>query len=475
MKRRSKFNLSYPHNLTTDMGVLTPIGLTPVLPGDTFRHSTTALVRMMPLMAPVMHPIHVTIHHWFVPFRLLWDNWENFITGGSDGLSVPTFPTIRAPAVGGFPVGGLMDHLGQSTGVANFETSALPARAMALLYNQCYRDEDLNTPIGFSTADGLDTTTSQDLQNVCWEKDYYTTSRPWEQKGAEVTLPLVGQAKLKNTAAINSPLGVQNGNNANNQVYVASSPSDKFYVDGADFDAPDINESRFAYAWQRVLESRARWGSRYTELLRAWGVKSSDARLQRPEYLGGGNQTIQFSEVLGSANNDDTVLGQLGGHGIGAIKSNTYKSFFEEHGFVVSVAFLRPITLYAQGSPRHWNYRVREDFWQPEMQHIGQQAIKNKEIYAAHPQPDATFGFQDRFDENRRNYGVISGLFKTTLDFWSAARIFGSAPALNGDFVKCVPTKDIFAVPSEPGVIIMAKHNIYARRLVAKVGTSFIR
>ena len=175
------------------------------------------------------------------------------------------------------------------------------------------------------------------------------------------------------------------------------------------------------------------------EYLRYLGVRSSDARLQRPEYLGGGKQTIQFSEVLQAAEGTNPV-GSMKGHGLAAMRSNRYRKFFEEHGYVFSFISVKPKTIYAQGLPRTWNGRTKEDFYQKEFAHIGQQEVLNKEVYAAHTKPNGTFGFQDRYDEYRRMESTIAGEFRTTLNFWHMARIFASDPALNADFVKSVPT-----------------------------------
>lgn len=486
MKKRSKFNLDFFHPTTGDMGQLLPIGIKEVLPGDTFNHSTTALIRLAPLMAPVMHPCHVMIHHWFVPFRLIWEDWENFITGGPQGISAPVYPTITAPAVGGFTVGSLADNLSAVPGVSSSVVSALPFRAYNFIWNECYRDEDLQTPLVNSTASGPDTTSNTTLQNVCWEKDYVTSSRLTEQKGNEVTVPLVGTAPVKSNAAVGSGyLSIRDGSNnprpmrdGGAGLYMNNTAGDannRMFVDGSGFQAPSVNLLRFSAAWQRVLESRSRGGSRYVEMLRSWGVASSDARLQRPEYLGGGKQTVQFSEVLGTANNDDTLLGQLGGHGISAVRSNNYQKFFEEHGFVISLMFVRPITIYANGLHKLWNRRTREEFWQPEMQHIGQQEVLNKEVNAGDTDPNGRFGFQDRFDEFRRSESYISGLMRTTMDGYTLARLITGDVALNASMVSCQPSKDIFAVPSEPGLIVLANHHLKARRLVAAVGTSYLK
>lgn len=486
--KRSKFSLSNYKLFSCDMGELVPCGLTEVLPGDTFQHSTSLLVRVSPLLAPVMHPVDVRVHHWFVPHRLVWDDWEDFITGGSDGMNNAAFPVINAPAVGGFPVGSLADYLGCPTAVNSIEVSALPFRAYNLIFNEWYRDQDLQTELVIDTSDGTDTTTATALQNVAWEKDYFTSSRPWTQKGPEVLLPLTGNAPVFANAADGVALSYRSDAHAGAQRSFLTSGSvatpsatgqpavtGNLYADLDDVTAASVNDIRLAMALQRYEEARARYGSRYVEYLRYLGVKSSDARLQRPEYLGGGKQKIQFSEVLQTAQDVDTPLATMAGHGIGAMRSNRYRRFFEEHGYVLSFMSVKPKTMYVQGLPRTWNRRTKEDFFQKELQAIGQQEVLNKELYAAHTTPNGVFGYQDRYDEYRRMESTIGGEFRTTdLDFWHMARIFTSNPALNADFVKSNPTKRINAVQTNDVLWVMANHSIQARRMLAKTGKSFI-
>lgn len=494
--RRSKHSLSNYKLLTCDMGELVPIGLQEVLPGDTFQHSTSMLLRVSPLLAPVMHPVHARIHHWFVPHRLVWNDWENFITGGPDGMNASTFPTITIGGGTGAAVGSLADYLGVPTGVNNIEVSALPFRAYSLIWNEWYRDQDLQTALTIDLTDGADTTTNTTLQNVAWEKDYFTSSRPWTQKGPAVTVPLGDSAPIvrstsstngvkvvkasNGTAVTNSALTASGGDlfaNSNSEL-AQFNPNGTLLADLSTATSATINELRLAFALQRYEEARARYGSRYTEYLRYLGVRSSDARLQRPEYLGGGKQTIQFSEVLQTGvttdGDDQEGVGNLKGHGIGALRSNRYRRFFEEHGYVISVLSVKPKTIYAQGLPRTWNRRTKEDFFQKELQHIGQQEILNKELYAGAASPNAIFGYQDRYDEYRRTESTIAGEFRTDLNFWHYARIFGSEPALNADFIKSVPTKRTNAVTSEDCLWVMANHSIQARRLVDSTGTSYI-
>ncbi|AXH78016.1 MAG: major capsid protein [Microviridae sp.] len=491
--KRAKHSLSNYKLLSCDLGELVPIGLTEVLAGDSIQQSTNALVRAAPLLSPVMHPVNVSISHWFVPHRLVWEDWEPFITGGPDGMDASVFPTITMPAVGGATVGSLADYLGVPTGVNSLSVSALPFRAYALIFNEWFRDQDLVTKLVIDETSGVDTTTNTALQNAAWEKDYFTSSRPWEQKGPAITIPLGTTAPITRvsnaagwaayTAGANTDLatgtadfatyGADTGIESVAGQRASFDPNGGLVTDLTSASAVTVNVLREALALQRYEEARARYGSRYIEYLRYLGVRSSDARLQRPEYLGGGKETIQFSEVLQTGEGTEPV-GTLRGHGISSMRSNRYRRFFEEHGYVITLLTARPKTVYASGLPRHWSRTTKEDFWQKELEHIGQQPVLNKEVYAAHASPNGTFGYQDRYDEYRRAESSISGEFRSTLNYWHFARIFGSSPALNSDFVKCVPTEVPFAVPSEDVLQIMARHSIQARRLVCATGTSFI-
>lgn len=497
MMKRSKVSLSNYKLFSCDLGELVPIGMYEVLPGDTCQQATSALIRCSPLFAPVMHPVHVRIHHWFVPYRLVWEDWEKFITGGPDGLDASVFPTITMPASVGAAVGSLADYLGVPTGDADLEVSALPFRAYSLIFNEWYRDQDLVTPLTVDLTSGADTTTNTTLQNCAWEKDYFTAARPWEQKGPSINVPIGGTAPVSGigwtlpltTGASDVANVWQTGESSAATMKGITINSESATLFGATpngtnakpnifanlDEATGINVTQFreAMALQRFEEARARYGSRYVEYLRYLGVRSSDARLQRPEYMGGGNQTIQFSEVLQTAEGENPV-GSLAGHGIAAMRSNRYRRFFEEHGVVISLMSVKPRTMYANGLHRMWNRRVKEDFWQKELEHIGQQEVLNKEVYSKHSEPEGVFGYSDRYAEYRNQWSSIAGEFRTTLDFWHFARLFTSDPALNSDFVKCVPTERTFAVPSADVLWVMANHSIQARRLVSQSASSFI-
>jgi len=486
--KRSKFSLSHYKLFSCDMGELIPCALTEVLPGDTFQQSTSLLVRVSPLLAPVMHPVHVRIHHWFVPHRLVWDGWENFITGGPDGMNGDQPPL----AAGAVTQGSLQDYLGIPPDINPLRGhSVMAERGYSLIWNEWYRDQDLQTALTIPKTSGADAT-AYTLQNVAWEKDYFTTARPWTQKGPEVTVPFADTAPIVGTGAPTwaapggaSGLYSTTAGGGINPTWNAAQPSvsgplawtdPQLEADLTSASSVSINELREAFAIQRYEEARARYGSRYTEYLRYLGVRSSDARLQRPEYLGGGKQTIQFSEVLQTSpdsGDPDVGVGTLRGHGIGAVRSNRYRRFFEEHGYVFTLMSCKPKTMYAQQLPRTFWRTTKEDYFQRELQHIGQQEVLNFELYAG-AAGASIFGYQDRYDEYRRAESSIAGDFRSTLDHWHYARIFGSEPALNADFVKSVPTKRVNAVESEDVLWVMANHSIQARRLVAATGTSHI-
>lgn len=499
MKKRSKFSLSHYVLGTCKMGYMLPIGLTEVLPGDTIQQATSVFMRLAPMLAPVMHPVQVKIHHWYVPHRLVFPEFESFITGGPDGLDTTEFPTITAPE-NGFEVGSLADHLGLPPGIGSISVSALPFRAYNLIYNEWYRDQDLETELAISDGAGVDSTTSTVLQRGDWERDYFTTARPWPQKGVEVSVPVqAGGNNLEITGNIvgngaptfrfdNWNIGtLQQTGNANivaTQNGLGNSgitpPATMMWnnpalrLDGnitgeISIGNVNINDLREAFALQRFEEHRAMYGSRYVEYLRYLGIKASDARLQRPEYLGGGKQTVQFSEVLQTAADGDNPVGTLRGHGIAAMRSNRYRRFIEEHGYIISIMLIRPKSIYQQGIPRTWLRRVKEDFWQQELQHIGQQEVLTQELYGA-AEEGTVFGYQNRYDDYRQHVSYVAGEFRDVLNYWHLAREFENEPVLNADFISSVPTERIFAAQQNDQIYYMANHSIQARRLMAKYG-----
>lgn len=489
--KRSKHSLSHYKLLTMDGGWIVPISCFEALPGDTIQQATSMLVRASPLLSPVMHPVEVKIHHWFVPNRLLWIGWEDFITGTN-----PTTPPYVIPTSTDGP-GSLADYLGiaplnDQPGYLGPRVSALPFRAYTLIYNEFYRDQDIQTEIPIELGSGVDNS-NYVLQRANWEKDYFTTSRPWQQKGSSVSVPVQAVTSsnigvTSQTGAIQATLQVGAGGSIGSGPALPNGEQLRFrnFASGR-FDPLRVNLSdlRQAAALQRWEEARARYGSRYTEYLRYLGIRSSDARLQRPEYLGGGRQTIQFSEVLQTAPGTDSyndAVGALKGHGIGALRSNRYRRFFEEHGIVMSFAIIRPRAIYTDGTPRMFFRQTKEAYWQRELEHIGQQPIFDNEVYmrrgiSAPTAEDGmgTFGWQDRYAEYRHIPSTIAGEYRTILNYWHLARQFAVKPTLNSDFITCQPAKRVFASQATHSFYVMANHSIQSRRMVSNNTQSYIR
>lgn len=484
MIKRNKFSLSHKVSFSCDQGELIPCSLVEVLPGDIFRHGTSALIRMSPMLAPIFSQLNVSVFQFFVPHRIVWEDFEDFITGGEDGSDASVFPTITSAASVG--VGSLADYLGIPPGPTGLTFSALPFRAYASIYNEWFRDQDLQTKLVIDKTSGADTTTSTVLKNINWEKDYFTSARPFEQKGPQVTIPVGTTAPVKSLAATDVNVSLLDAADAVKKLRsdtgflsmssTAGVSGDRLFTDLSAVTGIPVTELRLALSLQRFEEMSGRYGSRYVEyLMSRFGVRSSDARLQRPELLGRSKEVVQISEVLQTAEGTNPV-GELRGHGISAMRGNRYLRFFEEHGYVMTLLAIQPRTMYVQGLERTWNRRDKYDFFQQETQHIGQQEILNKELYAGAAVPDGTFGWQDRYDEYRRQTSRIAGEFRTsTLDFWHQARIFSSEPALNSTFVTSNPTERNFAVPSEDVAYVTCNHSIMARRALSKTGTSFIK
>jgi len=483
--KRTKHSLSY-YNLTScDMGQLVPVGLSEVLPGDTINQATSALIRVSPLVTPVMHPVTVRLHHWFVPHRLTWPEFEDFITGGPDGNNAEQVPRINGPSI----AASLDDYMGIPPGTEHF--SALPRRAYNLIWNEWYRDQDLQ--------DERDSS-EEAIAQCAWEKDYFTAARPFTQKGDAVTLPIGARAPVtgigvRSNASVGGadPSIHETGGDgivgydsqwpasASDTIRIEEDPDNpgfpNIYADLSAAGAVDVNDFRQAFALQRYKEARARYGSRYTEYLQYLGVRSADSRLQRPEYLGGGKQTISFSEVLQTGEESaatEQKVGTMRGHGIAALRSNRYRKFFSEHGYVMTLMSVRPKTMYANGVPRHFLRQSKEDFYQKELEAIGQQEVLNKEVKNDHTYPNGVFGYTNRYEEYRKNFSIVSAEMRDILDSWHLARDFETDPALNDEFVTCDPTKRIYAVQTNDVLWCMVNHSIQARRMVNKHAQSRI-
>lgn len=482
--KRYKHNLSHYKLNTGVMGKLYPVGCVEVLPGDTFNHQTSLMLRVIPLAAPVMHPVTVRLHHFYVPNRLVWDSWNDFITGGPDGNNADTVPTLSTNSRE------IEDYL-YDLKVNGVDVNILPLRGYNTIWNEYYRDQDLQTEVGTSTAGSA--------LDVSWEKSYLNTARPWADKGDAVTLPVGSEAPVLGIGKENTAWAAGGSNRYESDGTITtyateaeidpSTANESFWVeqDGstgypnirADLSAATaigLNDFRRALALQRYQEARARYGSRFVEYLRyAFGVTSSDGRLDRPEYLGGGKTTINFSEVLQTAPETGTAptnaygVGDMYGHGVAALRSNGYRKFFEEHGFVISLLSVRPKEILVDAVHRQFLRQDKEDYYQKELAYIGQQEVWQNEAYgeAANTRSDI-WGYQDRYAEYRRMPSTVGGDFRSTLDHYHQARILSGTPTLNSSYIACDATKRIHNVTTGDTIFWMANHRIIARRAVPR-------
>lgn len=485
----SWFKLSHDHKFTMNMGDLVPTLLQEVLPGDIFKMRSENLIRFAPMVAPAMHSIAVYNHYFFVPNRLVWSNWEKFITANNGESIVPAPPMFNMN--GYVEEGSLADYLGLPRGESASgigQISAIPFAGYQLIFNEYYRDQNLVTAIPSALSDGLNAWGSPPmsiLRKRAWQHDYFTSALPFAQKGGAVTLPLgtlqdVPVYRQKDDASpidsfawSSDPAGEMaimrnfNGSGQNEHIYAKTSELTA--------DAATINDLRRAFRLQEWLEKMARGGSRYTEqLLVHFNVRSSDQRLNRPEFIGGTKNPVIISEVLQTSESADTPQATMAGHGISASGGSnmTYKA--EEHGYIFCIQSVMPTTAYQQGIPRHWNRTSHLDYAWPTFAHIGEQAVLNKEIYSDRDDDldEEVFGYIPRYSEYRYNPSRVSGEFKTTLAFWHLGRIFENRPNLNQDFITCNPRNDIFAVTDESHKLwCHTFHKMKAYRKLPKYGT----
>lgn len=527
--RRNVFNLSYESKLTVNAGELIPIMCKPVVPGDKFRVNTEMLVRLAPLVAPMMHRVNVFTHYFFVPNRLVWNQWEDFITKGVDGTDAPAFPTLKLPSIVDtanghrfFGDGSLWDYLGlpslnqignatfqtqSPNGVkapAGYEVSALPFRDYLLIYNEYYRDQNLTSEIEFSRDGGsieaITTNPLLMLRRRAWEKDYFTSALPWVQRGPEVTVPVSGaggsmDVELKSKAAdqyfvsssdsrptgkLELVNGVLFANHESSGTSVGAYLSPNNFQVNVDEMGVSINDLRTSNALQRWFERNARSGSRYIEqILSHFGVRSSDARLQRPQFLGGGRVPVSVSEVLQTSSTDETSpQANMAGHGISASLNHGFTRYFEEHGYIIGIISVMPRTGYQQGVPRDFRKFDNMDFYFPEFAHLGEQEIKNEELYLSQYDADnsSTFGYTPRYAEYKYSLNEAHGDFRGNMAFWHLNRIFTEKPNLNTTFVECNPSNRVFATAetSDDKYWIQLYQDIKALRLMPKYGTPML-
>jgi hypothetical protein len=469
MLKRSKHSLSNLEVQTFDMGELIPIGITEVLPGDGIRHKTDAVIRTLPLNAPLMHEVEILITHTYVPYRLIWDDWEDFITGGDDGLDSSVLPTID---FSGSPVakGDLAHYLGLPIGF-NSTASALPFRAYAKFWNDHIRDEELQTELVIDTTSGPDTTTSTLLKNVNWARDRFTGSHASEQLGAAIGLPLGSTADVLSAGMPSSNQQITRfGSDPYNVKINNQADSTKLYADLSGASAATINELREAIALQKFAEMRQIYGSTYEKLIEHdFGVTPQDNRLQNSEIISRGRGVLQFSEVLQTGvDSTDAGVGTMKGHSIAAVRSNRYKKFFPEFGYLMSYVAIRPKPVYSQGVDRHWLKSTKEDYFNPHLQNMGMQEITNREIKYDHATPDGTLSYEPRYNEYRSKHNKYKGEFDDTLNYWHMGRKFATDPALNSSLITCVPTGRVFQQTATDNILGMFRHSMQARRLVKK-------
>ena len=497
---RSTFDRGHGLKTAFDSGYLVPIEVQEVLPGDEVNFDASFLARLGPCVTPPMDNVFLDTQWFFVPSRLLWTNFTRMM---GERVNPNDSIDFVVPQIGsgsrGFAVGSLADYFGIPTNIANLSVNALPFRAYAKIWDDWYRDENLQNSIIQSSDDLGDSAGTIDwntLKKRGKRHDYATSCLPWPQKGEGVEIPIAGTAPVilqgdipgasvplttgggtdvegfpallyrSNASGLGSPnLGIesQSGTVVSQVKSAEGTAGYHLRADLSEATSATINSLRLAFQLQKQLEADARGGTRYCEILaNSFGTICPDARLQRSEYLGGSSDRIVFAPIAQtSASGTDTAQGNLVSQGKCVCGCRWHKSF-TEHGYIIGLASVRCDLNYQQGLDRMWSRKSRFDFFWPALQCIGEQAVLNKEVYAQGTDDDEdVFGYQERYAEYRYNPSKITGKMRSgisgSLDVWHLAQYFTTLPVLNGNFIEeNPPLKRVLAVQDEPEIILDA-------------------